>query len=115
MPYGFHLLSLTQFIFSSLTGADVLDDPEQLDKFLANPRAALPGTTMTFAGINNPDRRAELIAYLRNELASAARDTVAHHLEGCPSCRETSAAFRALLDDLGHGPAATPPGAASAG
>lgn len=37
---------------------------EDLDKFLANPKAAMPGTAMTFAGVTNPDRRAELIAYL---------------------------------------------------
>ncbi|MBN9062926.1 MAG: hypothetical protein BGP06_17280 [Rhizobiales bacterium 65-9] len=39
-------------------------DAEHLDAFITNPRAALPGTTMTFAGLNNPDRRADLIAYL---------------------------------------------------
>jgi cytochrome c len=37
---------------------------EELDKFLANPKAAMPGTTMVFNGVANPDRRAELIAYL---------------------------------------------------
>jgi anti-sigma factor RsiW len=45
----------------------------------------------------------ELIAYLRNELPPASRETVARHLEGCDSCRETSAAFQALLDGLAHG------------
>ncbi|WP_342359407.1 c-type cytochrome [Terrarubrum flagellatum] len=37
---------------------------EDLDKFLANPKAAVPGTAMAFNGVTNPDRRAELIAYL---------------------------------------------------
>ncbi len=37
---------------------------EELDKFLANPKAAVPGTSMVFNGVTNPDRRAELIAYL---------------------------------------------------
>src|SRR5262245_3338368 len=49
----------------------------------------------------------ELIAYLRNELPPAARETVARHLEGCASCRQTSAAFEALLGDLAH--VAAPP------
>jgi cytochrome c len=40
-------------------------DVEHLDKYLADPRATIPGTTMTFAGVTNPDRRAELIAYLQ--------------------------------------------------
>ena len=48
----------------------------------------------------------ELIAYLRNELPPGARETVARHLEGCASCRETSTAFRKLLEDLAHGTAA---------
>jgi anti-sigma factor RsiW len=50
----------------------------------------------------------ELIAYLRNELPPASRETVVRHLEGCASCRETSAAFRALLDGLAHVAAAPP-------
>jgi anti-sigma factor RsiW len=48
----------------------------------------------------------ELIAYLKNELPAASRDTVARHLESCASCRETSTAFRTLLEDLAHGRAA---------
>jgi cytochrome c len=39
--------------------------PEELDKFLANPKAAVPNTTMAFNGVGNPDRRADLIAYLQ--------------------------------------------------
>lgn len=35
-----------------------------LDRFLANPMKAVPGTTMTYAGVNNPAQRADLIAYL---------------------------------------------------
>src|SRR5262245_42821207 len=50
----------------------------------------------------------ELIAYLRNELSPAGRETVARHLEGCPACRQTADAFRKLLDDLAHVPAAPP-------
>ena len=45
-----------------------------LDRFLANPLAAVPGTTMGYAGVPDAKERADLIAYLA--AASAA-----------PSCR----------------------------
>jgi cytochrome c len=38
---------------------------EELDKFLESPRAYVPGTLMTFAGLKKPDQRANVIAYLR--------------------------------------------------
>jgi cytochrome c len=38
---------------------------KNLDRFLANPTKAVPGTTMTYAGIPDPRERADLIAYLR--------------------------------------------------
>ncbi|MCB1495154.1 MAG: cytochrome c family protein [Bauldia sp.] len=38
---------------------------ENLDHFLTNPKAFVPGTAMAFAGIKNPEQRADLIAYLR--------------------------------------------------
>ena len=50
----------------------------------------------------------ELIAYLRDELAPAARESVAHHLDDCGECRETLAAFRGLLDGLGRATATAP-------
>jgi cytochrome c len=38
---------------------------DDLNKFLANPRQDIPGTAMTFAGINRDRQRADVIAYLR--------------------------------------------------
>ena len=38
--------------------------PEALDHFLANPKAAAPGTSMSFAGLKKADERANLVAYL---------------------------------------------------
>ncbi len=38
---------------------------EELNKFLEAPRAYIPGTAMTFAGIKNDQQRADVIAYLR--------------------------------------------------
>jgi cytochrome c len=37
----------------------------ELDDFLANPKAEIPGTLMAFAGLKKPDERADVIAYLR--------------------------------------------------
>jgi cytochrome c len=37
---------------------------EALDKWITNPRADVPGTTMTFAGISSEKKRADVIAYL---------------------------------------------------
>lgn len=38
---------------------------EDLDKFLESPRGYAPGTKMTFAGLRNPEDRANLIAWMR--------------------------------------------------
>ena len=35
-----------------------------LDRFLADPLKTVPGTTMTYAGVPDPQERADLIAYL---------------------------------------------------
>jgi cytochrome c len=40
-------------------------DYEKMNAFLANPKAAVPGTRMAFAGLRRADDRANLIAYLR--------------------------------------------------
>ncbi|WP_339831495.1 cytochrome c family protein [uncultured Parvibaculum sp.] len=44
-------------------------DFEALDAFIENPRAAVPGTIMSFAGMRKPEQRADLIVYL-NTLGS---------------------------------------------
>ena len=38
---------------------------ETLDQFLFNPRAAVPGTRMSYPGMKETHKRAELIAFLR--------------------------------------------------
>ena len=39
--------------------------PEELNTFLTNPKGAVPGTAMGFAGLKKPEDRADLLAYLR--------------------------------------------------
>ena len=43
-------------------------DDATLDKYLENPKAVVPGTKMTFAGVKKPDQRADLIAFLKTKL-----------------------------------------------
>ncbi len=40
-------------------------DEARLDAWLADPRRAVPGTSMAFAGVTDPLARADLIAFLR--------------------------------------------------
>ena len=42
-------------------------DSQALDNFLENPRKAVPGTKMEFAGLLNPQDRQALIAFLQHE------------------------------------------------
>ena len=41
-------------------------DPEVLNAFLENPKANVPGTKMSFAGLPKPEDRANVIAYLQS-------------------------------------------------
>jgi len=56
-------------------------DEKTLDRFLAQPVKAVPGTTMTYDGIPDPQERADLIAYLR-------------HANDLPECRSAPSAKR---------------------
>ena len=47
-------------------------DELSLDRFLENPLKTLPGTKMAYAGVKDPQERADLIAYLKQ----ATRDPV---------------------------------------
>lgn len=46
-------------------GDEALWSYERLNAFIANPKAVVPGTKMTFAGLRKPEDRANVIAYLR--------------------------------------------------
>jgi cytochrome c len=49
-------------------------DTKSLDRFLAAPMKAVPGTTMTYDGIQDRQERADVIAYLRQvDQTSACR------------------------------------------
>jgi cytochrome c len=47
--------------------------PEEFDAFVHNPKQAVPGTTMSFAGINRGGERADLITFLNSKSDSPAQ------------------------------------------
>ena len=54
---GFHYSPANQ-------GAHLTWDAATLDKYLQSPRTVIPGTTMTYGGLKDDTKRADLIAYL---------------------------------------------------
>lgn len=48
----------------AMTKSGIKWTPEQLDAFIAKPRAVVPGTSMVFAGIADPAARKALVAYI---------------------------------------------------
>jgi cytochrome c len=44
--------------------ANLTWDDATLDKYLESPKTIVPGTTMTFAGVKDAGKRADLISYL---------------------------------------------------
>lgn len=49
---------------AAMKKSGIVWNAKTLDRFIANPPKALPGTTMTYAGVKDPNERADLIAYL---------------------------------------------------
>ncbi len=45
----------------------VVWDEKTLDTYLANPKAMVPGTKMTFVGLHKEDDRQDVIAYLKSK------------------------------------------------
>ncbi|MEX5727735.1 cytochrome c [Rhodovulum iodosum] len=60
--------SISGFNYSgALDGTAEAWTPEELYAFLENPKAYAPGTSMSFAGLQKPEDRADVIAYLQAE------------------------------------------------
>jgi cytochrome c len=82
-------------------------DWEGMDKWLANPKKYAPGTKMTFAGLGNPEERANLILYMNAQGSNLPLPT--------PPAAETPAADAAApAADAAVAPAAAAPEAAPA-
>lgn len=58
--------TITGFRYSAANQAsDIVWTEQELFTYLENPRARIPGTTMAFVGLRNPQQRADVIAYLK--------------------------------------------------
>ena len=57
--------SVADFTYSAANkNSGITWTPEKLFQYLENPQRVVPGTKMTFAGISDPQKRANVIAYL---------------------------------------------------
>ena len=55
---------------NAMTDAAITWSPETLDTYVESPRGVVAGTTMAFAGLRDAQQRADLIAYLIQELGA---------------------------------------------
>ncbi|MGH8457019.1 MAG: c-type cytochrome [Stenotrophobium sp.] len=64
--FGRRAGSVKGFTYSAaMKNSGVVWNAKTLDRFLADPMKAMPGTAMGYAGIKDPQERADLIAYLK--------------------------------------------------
>jgi len=83
-------------------------DFEHLNEFLTNPRGAVSGTAMSFAGLKKPEERAALLVYLRTLTDGAPAPLPA------PAAPAPAAEGAAAPAAEGAAPAAAPAAAAPA-
>jgi cytochrome c len=63
--------SLASFTYSpGLTASGIVWDAPAIDHWITNPRAVVPGTKMSYAGMENPRDRVDLVAYLKVKTSS---------------------------------------------
>ena len=68
--FGRRAGSVPRFDYSpAMKRSTLIWDEKTLDRFLADPAKAVPGTSMTFGGIADPKERADLIAWLEQVTA----------------------------------------------
>ena len=71
--FGRRAGSVPGFAYSAaMRSSGIVWDEAQLDRFLENPPAAVPGTTMGYAGVKDAGERRDLIAWLRDAGRSKA-------------------------------------------
>jgi cytochrome c len=58
--------TLPGFAYSdALKSSGIVWDPASLDRWIANPRAVVPGSKMTYIGMSDAKDRTDLVAYLK--------------------------------------------------
>jgi cytochrome c len=71
--FGRRAGSVPGFTYSNaLKRSGIVWNAQTLDRFLASPMTAVPGTSMGYAGVTDARERADLIAYLKQAGNSAA-------------------------------------------
>lgn len=71
--FGRRAGSVADFPYSqAMKRSGIVWNAATLDRFLASPLNAVPGTTMGYAGVKDDRERADLIAYLERADGSAA-------------------------------------------
>ena len=69
--FGRRAGSVAAFEYSAaMRRSKIVWSEKTLDRFLANPLKAVPGTSMGYAGVTDRQERADLIAYLKQAGAS---------------------------------------------
>ena len=69
--FGRRAGSVAAFEYSAaMRRSKIVWSEKTLDRFLANPLNAVPGTSMGYAGVTDRQERADLIAYLKQAGAS---------------------------------------------
>ena len=64
--YGTKAGDIPGYVFSEkLKASGLVWDDATLDQWLAGPMKMVPGTKMSYAGMSDPTKRAEIIAYLK--------------------------------------------------
>jgi cytochrome c len=72
--FGRRAGSVPGFTYSrAMKQSGIVWNAQTLDRFLASPMSAVPGTTMGYAGIDDALERADLIAYLAAAQAQCAK------------------------------------------
>jgi cytochrome c len=65
--YGTKAGEIAGFSFSpALKASGLTWDDATLDKWLTSPMTLVPGTRMSYAGMSDPAKRAELVAYIKS-------------------------------------------------
>lgn len=71
--FGRRAGSVVGFTYSAaMVESRIVWDAASLDRFLADPTGVVPGTSMGYAGIDNAQERADLIAWLKQATATAS-------------------------------------------
>lgn len=74
--FGRRAGSVPGFVYSEAVRASgIVWDRQSLDRFIADPLGTVPGTFMTYAGIQDADERAQLLAFLEVATKGAECET----------------------------------------